>query len=170
MAVNKENEAQTGNENFAGSEAAPETNGINPTDISQSEAGKIISDKTSLQEVSMTELYDRVYVPKAPVVEGLLYPGTYIFAGSPKVGKSFFMAQLAYHVAAGIPLWDYPVRQGAVLYLALEDYRIRHDGQRPRGAAGAVHRPASGYGSDHHRYPAEDPGDRRRAVQLCEGL
>ena len=54
------NEAQTGNENFAGSEAAPETNGINPTDISQSEAGKIISDKTSLQEVSMTELYDRV--------------------------------------------------------------------------------------------------------------
>lgn len=115
------NEAQTGNENFAGSEAAPETNGINPTDISQSEAGKIISDKTSLQEVSMTELYDRVYVPKAPVVEGLLYPGTYIFAGSPKVGKSFFMAQLAYHVAAGIPLWDYPVRQGAVLYLALED-------------------------------------------------
>ena len=115
------NEAQTGNENFAGSEAAPETNGINPTDISQSEAGKIISDKTSLQEVSMTELYDRVYVPKAPVVEGLLYPGTYIFAGSPKVGKSFFMAQLAYHVAAGIPLWDYSVRQGAVLYLALED-------------------------------------------------
>ena len=57
----------------------------------------------------------------APAVEGLLYPGTYIFAGSPKVGKSFFMAQLAYHVAAGIPLWEYPVRQGAVLYLALED-------------------------------------------------
>ena len=52
---------------------------------------------------------------------GLLYPGTFIFAGSPKVGKSFFMAQLAYHVAAGIPLWEYPVRQGSVLYLALED-------------------------------------------------
>ena len=115
------NEVPAGNENFAGPEATPETNGINPTDISQSEAGIIVSDKTSLQEVSMTELYDRVYEPKAPVVEGLLYPGTYIFAGSPKVGKSFFMAQLAYHVAAGIPLWNYPVRQGAVLYLALED-------------------------------------------------
>ncbi len=74
-----------------------------------------------MNEISMTELYDRVYEPKAPVVDGLLYPGTYIFAGSPKVGKSFFMAQLAYHVAAGIPLWDYPVRQGPVLYLALED-------------------------------------------------
>lgn len=91
------NEAQTGNENFAG------------------------LDRGSLQELSMTELYDRVYEPKAPVVEGFLYPGTYIFAGSPKVGKSFFMAQLAYHVAAGIPLWEYPVRQGTVLYLALED-------------------------------------------------
>ena len=75
----------------------------------------------SLHEISMVELYDRVYEPKAPVVEGLLYPGVYIFAGSPKIGKSFFMAQLAYHVAAGVSLWDYPVRQGSVLYLALED-------------------------------------------------
>lgn len=31
------------------------------------------------------------------------------------------MAQLAYHVAVGLPLWDYPVHQGTVLYLALED-------------------------------------------------
>lgn len=81
----------------------------------------IIKREGSLREISMTELYDQVYEPKAPVVDGLIYPGTYIFAGSPKVGKSFFMAQLAYHVAAGIPLWDYPVRQGTVLYLALED-------------------------------------------------
>ena len=39
----------------------------------------------------------------------------------PKIGKSFFMSQLGYHVATGTPLWDYPVRQGSVLYLALED-------------------------------------------------
>ena len=31
------------------------------------------------------------------------------------------MAQLAYHVAMGIPLWEYPVHRGTVLYLALED-------------------------------------------------
>lgn len=37
------------------------------------------------------------------------------------MGKSFFMAQLGYHVSRGIPLWDYPVNQGTVLYLALED-------------------------------------------------
>ena len=31
------------------------------------------------------------------------------------------MAQLAYHVSTGTPLWGYPVRRGTVLYLALED-------------------------------------------------
>ena len=31
------------------------------------------------------------------------------------------MAQLAYHVATGKPLWGYDVHQGTVLYLALED-------------------------------------------------
>ena len=44
-----------------------------------------------------------------------------LFVGAPKVGKSFFMGQLAYHVAMGLPLWNYPVRKGTVLYLALED-------------------------------------------------
>ncbi len=31
------------------------------------------------------------------------------------------MAQFAYHVSTGSPPWNYPVRQGDVLYLALED-------------------------------------------------
>lgn len=74
-----------------------------------------------LQTVTMEELYDTVYPPKVPIVDGLIYNGTYLFVGAPKVGKSFFMAQLGYHVSRGIPLWDYPVNQGTVLYLALED-------------------------------------------------
>ena len=74
-----------------------------------------------LQTISMTELYDTVYPPRTPIVDGFLYGGTYLFVGAPKVGKSFFMGQLAYHVAMGLPLWDYPVRKGTVLYLALED-------------------------------------------------
>ena len=74
-----------------------------------------------LQTVTMEELYDTVYPPKVPIVDGLLYNGTYLFVGAPKVGKSFFMAQLGYHVSRGIQLWDYPVNGGTVLYLALED-------------------------------------------------
>lgn len=75
----------------------------------------------SLHTVSMTELYDTVYPARTPIVDDFLYGGTYLFVGAPKVGKSFFMGQLAYHVAMGIPLWEYPVRKGTVLYLALED-------------------------------------------------
>ena len=101
------NDAPAGNEKIAVPEAHQESNFVAPNpDLIEAGAAEDIEknlEKSSLQEVSMTELYDRVYEPKAPVVEGLLYPGTYIFAGSPKVGKSFFMAQLAYHVAAGIP-------------------------------------------------------------------
>lgn len=74
-----------------------------------------------LQMVSMAELYDTVYPARLPIIEGLLSVGTYLFVGAPKVGKSFCMAQLGYHVSQGIPLWEYPVRKGAVLYLALED-------------------------------------------------
>ena len=74
-----------------------------------------------LQTVSMTELYDTVYPPRTPVVDGFLYGGNYLFLGAPEGGKTFFLGQLAYHVAMGLPLWDYPVRKGTVLYLALED-------------------------------------------------
>ena len=69
----------------------------------------------------MTELYNSVYESKPPIVEGLLYPGTYLFVGSPKYGKSFLMLQLTYHISAGLPIWGYAVRQGTVLYLSLED-------------------------------------------------
>lgn len=78
-------------------------------------------DPLYMKTVTMQELYQDIYSKKPPVIEGLLYQGTYLFVGSPKIGKSFFMAQLAYHVSTGTPLWDYPVKKGTVLYLALED-------------------------------------------------
>ena len=74
-----------------------------------------------LETVSMMELYDTAYPPKLPIVDGLLYNGTYLFVGSPKIGKSFFMAQIGYHISKGLPLWGLSMRQGTVLYLALED-------------------------------------------------
>lgn len=78
-------------------------------------------DPNYLCTVTMSELYDNVYQNKPPIIDGLLYRGTYLFAGAPKIGKSFLMAQLAYHVSTGTPLWSYPVKQSPVLYLALED-------------------------------------------------
>ena len=69
----------------------------------------------------MTALYDTVFDIQTPLIDGLLQRGTYLFVGSPKVGKSFMMAQLAYHISTGIPLWNYKVRKATVLYFALED-------------------------------------------------
>ena len=80
-----------------------------------------MQDPAYLPTVTMTELYDTVYESRPTIIDGLFQNGTYIFAGAPKVGKSFMMAQLAYHVATGKPLWGYEVHQGTVLYLALED-------------------------------------------------
>lgn len=80
-----------------------------------------MTDPSYLPTISMPELYENVYSKSPPIIDGLLYPGTYLFVGAPKVGKSFFMLQLAYHISTGISLWEYPVRKGTVLYLALED-------------------------------------------------
>ncbi len=89
---------------------------------------KRMSNPYYLHTKTMTNLYDEVYQPKTPVIENLLYSGTYLFVGAPKVGKSFFMSQLAYHISSGIDLWNYKVNKGTVLYLALEDdyARLQH--------------------------------------------
>ena len=80
-----------------------------------------MNDPHYLHTVSMTELYQTAYKSRPPIIDGLLYAGAYILAGAPKIGKSFLVAQLAYHVSTGQRLWGYEVHQGTVLYLALED-------------------------------------------------
>ncbi|MCD7865133.1 MAG: helicase RepA family protein, partial [Clostridiales bacterium] len=61
------------------------------------------------------------FVQSGTVVDGLLRSGVYIFAGAPKVGKSFLSLQLAVSIASERPFLTYGVRGGTVLYLALED-------------------------------------------------
>ena len=75
-----------------------------------------MNDPANLPTVTMRELYETVYQSRPPVIDGLLCSGTYLFAGAPKVGKSFLVAQLAYHVSTGQKLWEYDVRPGTVLY------------------------------------------------------
>ena len=81
----------------------------------------LANDKSYLKTVTMEELYDTAFDVNLPIIEGVLYPGTYLFAGPSKVGKSFLMAQFAYHISTGMELWGNAVRKGTVLYLALED-------------------------------------------------
>lgn len=74
-----------------------------------------------LKTVSMADLYETDFEAQSALIDNLLYRGTYLFVGSPKVGKSFMMAQLAYHISTGTPIWNYKVKQATVLYFALED-------------------------------------------------
>ena len=80
-----------------------------------------LTDPHYLHTISMTELYQTAYQSRSPIIDGLLYAGAYILAGAPKIGKSFLVAQIAYHVSTGQALWGCEVHPGTVLYLALED-------------------------------------------------
>lgn len=82
---------------------------------------KMVCNQKFLETVTMRELYDEIYTPKMPIIDGLLYRGVYLFVGAPKVGKSFAMAQIGYHISCGKSLWGREVKTGTVLYLALED-------------------------------------------------
>lgn len=80
-----------------------------------------IKKTNDLETVSMEELYNNIYGHKISLIEGLLSSGVYILAGAPKIGKSFLVAQIAYHISTGMSLWGYTTRKSKVLYMALED-------------------------------------------------
>ncbi len=98
---------------------SPEGNPFDESFEAQWRCIHMLEDPTYLHTFSMGELYEQIYRSKPTIIDGLLHTGTYIFAGAPKLGKSFLMAQIAYHVSTGLPLWKYPVHKGSVLYLAL---------------------------------------------------
>ena len=95
-----------------------------------------------LHTVSLNGLFDNVYESRPSIIDGLLCAGAYFLAGAPKIGKSFLVAQIEYHVGTGQPLWGYEVHQGSVLYLALEDDYGRLQGRMSRmfgvGGEGSV--------------------------------
>ena len=78
-------------------------------------------DPDYLYMMDMDTLMEKTFPVKEAVIDHLLYKGVYLFAGAPKIGKSFLVLQIAYAISTGQPLWEYPVHPGPVLYLALED-------------------------------------------------
>lgn len=80
-----------------------------------------MNDSSFMPVVSMEDIYGMVFSPKEWIIKGILRSGLYILAGAPKVGKSFLVGQIAYHISVGRPLWGYPVHRSLVLYMALED-------------------------------------------------
>ena len=102
----------TMNESF--SETIPE-----PLDIPD------FSDPGFLHTVTQNELLDKPLREEPDLIQGFLVSGVTLLVGAPKVGKSFLVLQIAYHISTGKPLWDFPIQQAEVLYLALEDTERR---------------------------------------------
>jgi AAA domain len=92
--------------------------------IEQSESG--VEDITKAVPTILCETAANLLARNFPepkwAVGGLLSEGATVFAGAPKVGKSFMALGLAISIASGgMALSSIPVEQGDVLYLALED-------------------------------------------------
>ena len=58
-----------------------------------------------IKALSMPELMETCFPARPAVIEGLLPTGTYLLAGAPKIGKSFFVLQMAYQVSMGSLSW-----------------------------------------------------------------
>ncbi len=63
---------------------------------------------------------DKYELPRF-IVAQMLPTGVHLFAGSPKIGKSWLVLWLCDKVAKGEKVWEFDTQQCTVLYIALED-------------------------------------------------
>ena len=63
--------------------------------------------------------------PQPFIIYRMLYPGLYILAGAPKVGKSWLALDLCLSVASGEQFLKHDTSSGQVLYMSLEDTLLR---------------------------------------------
>lgn len=82
--------------------------------------------KLGLQVVDGLTVYRSSGIDQKCIIQGILYNGLTMFAGRPKVGKSWLTLQLAIAVARGERFIGLPVNTpGRVVYIALEESQSR---------------------------------------------
>jgi hypothetical protein len=74
-----------------------------------------------IRTINGKELLQMELSPIRFIVEDFIPQGFHIFAGMPKVGKSWLLLLLCLKVAQGEKFWNYQTEKGTVLYLCLED-------------------------------------------------
>lgn len=80
--------------------------------------------QTIPEGVNYNDIHDstrKTFPPRLWVVEKLVPAGLTLLIGASKVGKSFFAAKMACAIATGQDFLGFETKQGAILYLALED-------------------------------------------------
>lgn len=83
------------------------------------------TEKTGFSLPSALDILTADYPPQVWAVPDLFPAGLAFLGGRPKVGKSWMALQLAFAVTSGGVFLERRVKQGRVLYLALEDSRRR---------------------------------------------
>ena len=79
----------------------------------------------TLQTISCEEIMSTPIAPIPFSVENLLGQGLYIFAGAPKIGKSWLSLDICLSVAKGESVLGQRTAKGTALYLCLEDNKVR---------------------------------------------
>lgn len=80
------------------------------------------ADPSTITRWTGPDLLAQPFDPIRWAVRGLFPEGAGLVTAAPKVGKSLLLTDVVLAVGSGQPLWDtYPVTQGPVLWLALED-------------------------------------------------
>ncbi len=77
------------------------------------------------ETVNCEEIMTQPLKPIEFVVDNLISQGLFILAGAPKIGKSWLALDICLSVAKGESVLNAATKQGAALYLCLEDSRIR---------------------------------------------
>ena len=84
--------------------------------------------KKPLNAVDGETLWDLELGPQQFCIKGLLPKGLCTLGGASKIGKSWLVLDWCIRIARGEPIWGMETRQGATLYLCLEDtlQRVQH--------------------------------------------
>ena len=107
----------------AATTALPESSEKHCTHSIQSNAqkGKGGGNIPPLATVDAETLLSTPLKPIQFIIKDLLPQGIHLLAGNPKVGKSWLVLWVCSQISKGDAVWNYPVKQGTVLYLCLED-------------------------------------------------
>lgn len=133
------------------------------------------------QTIDGNSLMAQEYEPLQFSIEKILPHGLFIFAGSPKVGKSWLTLDMCKAVSTGGKLWEYTATHGEVLYLALEDKFSRLQGRLKQMKAdnqdiSRLHLATASFGIENglleqiHNFIAAYPGTNLIAIDTLERI
>ena len=106
------------------------------------------------------------YEPLRFAIDKILPHGIFVFAGSPKVGKSWLTLDMCYAISTGGKLWDFTAPQGYGKSYETQDFREAE--AQSRGNTAADHHAADTKNADSRQAQNHQGENRhRRESEVC---